>query len=294
MASYNRTTASDRGKAIIDIPSNAPTIGTATDLAADGQVSVTFTAPSTTVGGPITSYKALSDPSSIVGTGTTSPITVTGLTNDTSYTFTVAAVNSTGNGPYSAASNSVTPTVPPSAYQHIATVTATGSETTFTFSSIPGTYDHLQIRGIVQRSASTNVGIQCLNINGSTTAADYSMHLTYGRAPASPPAVNTEIANSSTYTQARSVYVPGSNIANDFGWVIIDITGYAETTKTKAVRTVGGFTYNGTAYDGYYGHLGFASNYYNSTSAITSLTVTLAGDTFSSGSTYSLYGIKGS
>lgn len=180
-----------------------------------------------------------------------------------------------------------------SSFQSIAAVTATGSETTFTFSSIPQTFDHLQIRGFAQRSGSGSVGIHGLNINGSSTAADYSMHITRTSEGDSYLLTTTDLT--SAYSQARSTHLPMSaNIANNFGWMIADITGYSETTKTKAIRTVGGYTYNGTAYSGYYGHMGFASNYYNSTSAITSISVTICGDTFSAGSTYSLYGIKGS
>ncbi len=178
------------------------------------------------------------------------------------------------------------------AFQRIGTVTATGSETTFTFSSIPQTFDHLQIRGIVQRKTAANVGIQCLNINGSSTAADYSLHTTRTAEGGNYLLTTTDIT--SAYSQARSGLVPGDSIPNDFGWVIIDITGYSETTKTKAIKTINGWTYNGTAYSGFYGGVAFTSNYYNSTSAITSLTVSLGGDGISAGSTYSLYGIKGS
>jgi len=49
----------------------------------------------------------------IIANGATSPITVTGLTNGTSYTFTVQAQNAIGFGTLSAASNSVTPAGPP-------------------------------------------------------------------------------------------------------------------------------------------------------------------------------------
>lgn len=106
----NRTSKA-KGK-VVDIPANAPTIGAATDSNDGSSASVAFTAPSTTTGGPIFSYTAISDPGSFSNTGTSSPITVSGLTLSTAYTFTVAAVNPTGNSAYSAASNSVTPTSP--------------------------------------------------------------------------------------------------------------------------------------------------------------------------------------
>lgn len=85
----------------------APTIGIAT--AGDAQASVAFTAPSDTGGVAITSYTVTSSPGSITATGSASPITVTGLTNGTAYTFTVTAANSVGNGAASTASNAVTP-----------------------------------------------------------------------------------------------------------------------------------------------------------------------------------------
>jgi hypothetical protein len=86
----------------------APTIGTAT--AGNAQASVAFTAPAVTGGPSITSYTATSSPGGITGSAASSPITVSGLTNGTAYTFTVTATNSIGTGSASAASNSVTPT----------------------------------------------------------------------------------------------------------------------------------------------------------------------------------------
>ena len=84
----------------------APTIGTAT--AGDGQATVTFTAPANNGGAAITSYTVTSTPGGFTMSDTASPITVTGLTNGTAYTFTVTATNSVGTGAASAASNSVT------------------------------------------------------------------------------------------------------------------------------------------------------------------------------------------
>ena len=88
---------------------NAPTIGTATG--GNASASVTFTAPTNVGGGAITSYLVLSSGGQ-TASGSSSPITVTGLTNGVSYTFVVFAVNAYGAGPASASSNSVTPAIP--------------------------------------------------------------------------------------------------------------------------------------------------------------------------------------
>jgi hypothetical protein len=86
---------------------DAPTIGTATK--GDTSASITFTAPANTGGGAITGYTVVSTPGGLIGTGASSPVTVSGLTNGTAYTFKVFATNSYGPSSLSAASNSVTP-----------------------------------------------------------------------------------------------------------------------------------------------------------------------------------------
>jgi len=86
---------------------DAPTIGTATG--GNASASVTFTAPANVGGSAITSYIVISTPSGITGTAASSPVTVSGLSNGTAYTFKVFANNSYGPSALSAASNSVTP-----------------------------------------------------------------------------------------------------------------------------------------------------------------------------------------
>jgi len=72
-------------------------------------VTVFFTPPANTGGSPITSYKVTSNPGGIVMTGYSSPITVTGLTNDVSYTFTMVATNAIGDSAVSNTSAAATP-----------------------------------------------------------------------------------------------------------------------------------------------------------------------------------------
>jgi len=85
---------------------DAPTIGTAT--AGSGKASVSFSAPTNTGGLSIRNYTVTSNPGGIQATGTMSPITVTGLSKGTSYTFTVTATNAKGTSIASASSNAIT------------------------------------------------------------------------------------------------------------------------------------------------------------------------------------------
>ncbi|WP_164137694.1 autotransporter domain-containing protein [Stenotrophomonas maltophilia] len=100
------TTVSQTFTVVAVVP-GAPTIGSAT--AGNSQASVTFTAPASNGGGSITGYTVTSNPGGLTGSGSGSPIIVTGLTNGIAYTFTATATNSAGTGSASAASNAITP-----------------------------------------------------------------------------------------------------------------------------------------------------------------------------------------
>jgi hypothetical protein len=91
--------------------------GTPTSVSAsagNASATVSFTEPAYEGKTGTATYVATSNPGSVTGTNTVSPITVSSLSNGTAYTFTVVA-----NTPYSVssdtstASNSVTPVAPP-------------------------------------------------------------------------------------------------------------------------------------------------------------------------------------
>jgi uncharacterized protein (TIGR02145 family) len=111
---YNGTTWTNMvGGTASGIVPGAPTSPVAT--AGNAQASVAFTAPASNGGSAITGYTVTSSPGSFTATGASSPLTVTGLTNGTSYTFTVIATNAVGNSVASAASAAVTPATVPGA-----------------------------------------------------------------------------------------------------------------------------------------------------------------------------------
>ncbi len=89
--------------------------GTPTNVTATGgnaQATVSWDAPISDGGSPITQYTVTASPGGATANTAGTSVTVTGLTNGTAYTFTVTATNSVGTGPASAASNAVTPTAP--------------------------------------------------------------------------------------------------------------------------------------------------------------------------------------
>jgi hypothetical protein len=142
----------------------APTIGTAT--LSGTTASVPFTAPSFSKL-PITSYTVTSSPGGFTGTGASSPISVAGLSYNTAYTFSVTATTSNGTSVSSAASNSVTPSIP---YwlDFIASPNGLLSNST----NIVGTSTNAYVCGLTYNPSFLQVGfLSKLNLNGTVSWA---------------------------------------------------------------------------------------------------------------------------
>jgi hypothetical protein len=167
-------------------------------------------------------------------------------------------------------------------YESIATVTSTGSSGDLVFSSIPGTYTHLQIRGILRTNDTGSFNNQRMRFNSDSTSS-YAFHLLTGD--------GTTITSSST-TTAGSINdfmrAPGTGVSSGiFSVAVIDILDYANTNKYKTVRILQGGDQNAG------GNLGLNSALWMKTDAITNITISPSGGTAESGSTFALYGIKG-
>ena len=164
----------------------------------------------------------------------------------------------------------------PDNFESIATViVGSGGSSTITFSSIPGTYAHLQIRSMnIFSLADQAIGVQV----NSDTAGNYSWHRLYGSGTAA-----SADASASTTTMYLTF---GASATNREAPSIIDVLDYADTNKYKTFRCLSGSDNNGG------GFIGFTSGSWRSTSAITSIKLTASGGTFNQYSKFALYGIR--
>ena len=157
-----------------------------------------------------------------------------------------------------------------STYEPIATYTATGSITSYTFSSVPSTYTDLIV--VIQGSTSGEAGLG-LEFNGDT-ATNYSMTLMYGNGSSAASARSFNIAKIDIgrmdTTQSNSIF---------------HIMNYANTTTNKTVLARGNDNALVTATVGLW----------RSTAAINAVKIygsATGSGTFSTGTTFTLYGIK--
>jgi len=295
--SYGISNASSASNSVTtaDVP-GAPTSVTAADTGIDGEALISWTAPGSNGGSAITDYiveySSNSGSSYTVfadGTSTGTSATVTGLTTGSTYIFRVKAVNAIGTGTASTATSNYIPVShDTSAYFPIQTTTLIGSAASITFSSIPQTYTHLQIRGILRsdKSADTNADLY-LYLNSDTSAANYTRHHMRGNGTS---ALTSGWVNGGSFPVAAEAPA-ASSPAGVFGATVIDILDYTNTNKYKNVRTLHGDEQNaGTTQNNIY----LTSSMWMNSNAITSLTFNLqAATNFTQYSSFTLYGIKG-
>ena len=186
---------------------------------------------------------------------------------------------------------------PSSSFESIATTTVgSGGESTITFSSIPQTFMHLQIRGILQGSRPGPVpsGYGTLRFN-SDTGSNYIDHILGSSINDSPPKAYSATEGLGTFLYLSAI--PGVAAAPFFGIFITEILDYRSTSKNKILRTIEGIETNANTINGYNASgVSFKSGLWmNSANAITSITIEAlgTGSPFKQYSQLALYGIKG-
>jgi hypothetical protein len=172
-------------------------------------------------------------------------------------------------------------------YESISTVTVgAGGAASVSFTSIPGTYKHLQIRGLVRNSRAGFGNSGGLYQFNGDTSANYSWHSFQG--DGSSTGARTVAAPVGIATNSEAAIGAAASI---FGAITFDILDYANTTKYKTARAFSGVDVNGTV-AGYGGVVEIVSGNWRSTSAITSITILADSPNYVQYTTFSLYGIK--
>jgi hypothetical protein len=247
-------------------PPGAPTAVSAT--AGNAQAAVSWIAPSSTGGSPITGYTVTSNPGGLTATTTGAlTATVTGLTNGTAYTFTVVARNTASSGPASTASNAVTPTGPPGAPTSVA-ATAGNAQATVSWTA-PASNGGSPITGYTVTSSpggitASTTGATTATVSGLTNGTTYTFTVTATNAkgtgaaslpsavvtPTGLPGAPTSVTATAADGQATvSWTAPASNGGSPItGYTVISGPGGLMASTTGAVSVaVTGLT-DGIAY----------------------------------------------
>lgn len=176
----------------------------------------------------------------------------------------------------------------PGAYEQIATLTGNGSSPEITFSSIPQTYTHLQIRGTGSASygSTQDYGNAGLRFNGDT-GTNYTYHIMRGYHDGTTAYTQTGGGASFSYGLVSIAHLSPSMNSLSAG-MIFDILDYTNTNKYKTMRGLGGVDGLRNTSAG----IQLGSSVWKNSSAITSITVYQANGNWFSNTQFALYGIK--
>jgi hypothetical protein len=171
-------------------------------------------------------------------------------------------------------------------YESIATTTvgSGGSNGSVTFSSIPQTYKHLQVRALTRTDRAADDDASLIFLNSDTTKTNYTLHGLRG----SGSAASSFGYASASATGIQQITLGNSTTAQMFGAMVIDILDYTNTNKNTTVRSLGGMDYNGA------GFIELVSGVWLNTAAVNSISFQpLNGTEFLEYSSFALYGIRG-
>lgn len=180
-----------------------------------------------------------------------------------------------------------------SSYESIATTTVgAGGSSSVTFSSIPSTYTHLVVRGSIQSNRGSYAIDNATVRFNSDSGANYSRH--NGNASAATTTA-PEAYGTGGATFGGPIPLVTSVATNVFNGFVMDVLDYANTSKYKTLRILGGYDVNGTTGTGSFGgSVGLYTGSWQNTNAITSITLApVDGTAFTQYSSFALYGIKG-
>jgi hypothetical protein len=169
---------------------------------------------------------------------------------------------------------------PTNSYESIATASGTGSSGTITFSSIPSTYKHLQLRYIARTNWATGGADFLYSFNSDTTNSNYAYHRLGGTG-------DTAFAQASTSSRIVGINNGSSAGSNMVAAGVMDILDYASTNKNKTVRNLVGSDRNGS------GLVALYSNLWMNTGAVNSLSLITENGNWTTQTQFALYGIKG-
>lgn len=170
----------------------------------------------------------------------------------------------------------------PGSYESIQTVTVgSGGSSSISFTSIPSTYKHLQIRHLF--TVDTNDRVYRMRFN-SDSGSNYAFHELAGNGSS----VTTYASTSSTGIDGGYNYTASGFSTSYLGPGVIDILDYSSTSKYKTTRALDGIDFNGS------GRVTLHSGLWQSTSAISSITlIPFTNGSFVQHSSFALYGIRG-